>query len=176
MIVHCPACNTAHEVAWAAPNQSQDNESTRFQCFGCGEKQLETPDIPERVGLRIDLVTGPVQPDEPISFAQESRRLHNFVLQRAEVIVWWVIIAACTVGFVYLWSIKAHVVGKQILWMSRFGIPLSIVAIFHAKSAAANGDEDQTRQMRWILLMLASWASPAAIEYVHRFSCPGIHT
>ena len=175
MIVHCPACQTAHEVAWAAPNQAQDNESTKFQCFGCGDQQLETPSIPERVGFRIDLVGGPGQRAEPISLTQETRRLMNFAHRNAEVIVWWVILAVCMLGFVYLWSIKAHVVGKQILWVTRFGIVLPVIGAFMAKTYSENGDEDQFREMRTVLVLLLIWASPAAIEYVHRFSCPGIH-
>lgn len=175
MIVRCPQCETQHEVAWAAPSQPQDRESTKFQCFGCGEKQLETPDIPERCGFRIDLVGGPGRKDEPISVPQEAERARRYLSQNAEVIAWWAIIALSTIAFLYLWDIKAHVIGKQLLWVGRMGILLAGVAGFVAKFYAQDGDDDQVREMRIILALLVAWTIPAVIEYVHRFSCPGIH-
>lgn len=175
LIVRCPKCETQHEVAWAAPNQSQDKESTPFDCFGCGEVRLETPDIPERVAFRIDLVGGPGRKDEPISITQEAQRTWRFLSRNAEVILWWILLALCLVGLVYLWTIKAHVVGKQILWLSRSGVLLVPVTGFFAWIYGRDGDEQQFREIRIMLGILVVWTIPAVVEYVHRFSCPGIH-
>ncbi|HMY19460.1 MAG TPA: hypothetical protein PKA58_24215 [Polyangium sp.] len=173
-IVRCPKCETRHEVAWAAPSQSQDKETTPFDCFGCGEVRLETPDIPERVGFRIDLA-GPERQEEPISFAQEARRTWRLLSRNTEATLWWIILALCLVGFVYLWTIKAHVVGKELLWLGRMGILLAPVAGFFAWHYRDGRSDEEAVEIRIMLVILLLWASPAVIEYVHRFSCPGFH-
>lgn len=174
LIVRCPKCETRHEVAWAAPSQSQDKETTKFDCFGCGEVRLETPDIPERVGFRIDLA-GPDRQDESISIAEEAQYAWRLLSRNAEVIVWWILVALCLVGNVYSWTIKPHVVGKQLLWLGRMGIFLTLLVGFFVWLYRENPGDKEVMEVRIMLVILLVWTTPAAIEFVHRFSCPGVH-